>query len=188
MNIWLQLGVPTLVTLVTLIVGYFVGQRGRSNAIATTVEKDWLHTVAEDLAEFMELQIDIVWKRWRITLIEGTNPETSSDSYQDEAFRVLQQASWDKTFRSDLLKTKLLLVLDDNDVLQKELIAAIDEYAKPAQDWANEIQNQEKNVPEKKLTERGYHYDRLLRAERPRILGAGRSVLAAKRKSIRKSI
>ena len=188
MNIWLQLGVPALVTLVTLIVGYFVGQRGRSNAIATTVEKDWLQTVAEDLAEFIELQIDIVWKRWRIKVIEDTNAETNSGSYENEAFRILQEASWKQTFRSDLLKTKLLLMLDDLDLLQKKLIAAIEEYAKHAQEIAKELQSLERNVPEKELTELGHHYDRLLREKRPPILDAGRRVLAAKRVAIRKSI
>jgi hypothetical protein len=184
MNFWLQLGVPTLVTLVTLIVGYFVGRRGRSNAIATTVEKDWLQTIAEDLAEFTELQIDIIWKRWRIKTYGGANAETGSGSYDKEAFRILEEASWKQTFRSDLLKTKLLLMLDDRDDLQKKLIAAIAKYAKHAQDWANELQT----VPEKELTDRADHYDVLLRDERPLILDAGRRVLAAKRAAIRKSI
>lgn len=184
---WIQLG-SLLLPLMALIAGYFAGQRGRSNAIATTVEKDWLHTVAEDLAEFTELQIDIVWKKWRIKVIEDTKPETSSQSYENEAFRIVQEASWKQTFRSDLLKTKLLLMLDDRDPLQQKLIAAIDEYAKYAVTMSNELQNLEKNVPETKLREIGNRYDRLLREEKPLILYAGRRVLAAKRAAIHKSI
>ena len=188
MKDWVQLGETILFPLAALIAGYFAGQRGRSNAIATTVEKDWLHTVAEDLAEFIELQIDIVWKRWRIKVIEGTNPETNSQSYENEAFRILQEASWKQTFRSDFLKSKLLLMLDDHDVLQAKLIAAIDEYAKPAPDIAKRLQNLEKNVPEKELLKLGYDFDVLLREKKPLILDAGRRVLAAKRKAIRRSI
>lgn len=176
-----------LFPLLTLIAGYLAGQRGRSNAIATTVEKDWLHTVAEDLAEFTELQIDIVWKKWRIKVIEDTKPETSSQSYDNEAFRIVQEASWNQTFRSDLLKTKLLLMLDDRDPLQDTLIAAIIEYAKHASAMTNEL-SLEKNFPETKLLEIGNRYDRLLREDKPLILNAGRRVLAAKRAAIHKSI
>jgi hypothetical protein len=188
MNFWFQLGVPTLATTVTLIVGYFVGRRGRSNAIATTVEKDWLHTIAEDLAEFTELQIDIIWKRWRLRDFERTNPKTSSGPYDKEAYSVLEESSWTRTFRSDLLKTKLLLMLDDSDALQEKLIKTIEEYAQPAQDWAKELGKLEKTLPEEKLTERGFYYDVLLRKRRGQILTAGRHVLAAKRAAIRKSI
>jgi hypothetical protein len=184
---WILLGAAILFPLLTLVAGYLAGQRGRSNAIATTVERDWLHTVAEDLAEFIELQIDIVWKRWRIKVIEGTNPETSSQSYENEAFRLLQEASWKQTFRSDFLKSKLLLMLDDHDVLQEKLIAAIDEYAKPAPDMAKRLQNL-KNVPEKALVKLGYDFDLLLREKKPLILDAGRRVLTAKREAIRRSI
>lgn len=188
MNIWFQLGVPTLVTLVTLIVGYFVGRRGRSNAIATTVEKDWLHTVAEDLAEFTELQIDIVWKRWRLKVKERTDPETSSHSYENEAFRSLQEASWKQTFRSDFLKSKLLLMLDDHDVLQKELIQVIDEYAKYP-DLHDAMQKSEENVDDPGRLRKGVSdFDQLLREKKPQILNAGRRVLAAKREAIRRSI
>ncbi|MGZ5437244.1 MAG: hypothetical protein ACXWID_18310 [Pyrinomonadaceae bacterium] len=185
---WILLGVAILSPVLTLLAGFFAGHRGRSNAIATTVEKDWLHTVAEDLAEFIELQIDIVWKRWRIKVIQGTTPETSSQSYQDEAFRILQEASWSRTFRSDLLKTKLILMLDDQDGLQEELIKTIDEYAKHAPNLVEDLKNLEKNVPEKKLEDLCYRYDGLLREKRPLILAAGRHVLAAKRAAIRKSI
>jgi hypothetical protein len=188
MKDWFQFGVTALFPLAALIVGYFAGQRGRSNAIATTVEKDWLHTVAEDLAEFIELQIDIVWNRWRIKVIDGTNPATSSHSYGNEPFRILQEASWKQTFRSDFLKSKLLLMLDDHDVLQKKLIAAIDEFAKPAPNLAKRLENMEKNVPENELLKLAYDFDLLLREERPLILDAGRRVLAAKRKAIRRSI
>ena len=183
---WIQLA-SLLLPLMALIAGYFAGQRGRSNAIATTVEKDWLHTVAEDLAEFTELQIDIVWKKWRIKVIEDTRPETSSQSYDNEAFRIVQEASWNQTFRSDLLKTKLLLMLDDRDALQEKLIAAIIEYAKHASAMTYEL-SLEKNFPEAKLLEIGNRYDRLLRDEKPGILNAGRRVLAAKRAAIHKSI
>ena len=185
---WILLGAAILFPLLTLIAGYLAGQRGRSNAIATTVERDWLHTVAEDLAEFIELQIDIVWKRWRIKVIEGTNPETSSQSYQNEAFRILQEASWKQTFRSDFLKSKLLLLLDDHDVLQEKLIAAIDEYAKHAPAMAKCLENLEKNVPETALVKLGCDFDLLLREKKPLILDAGRRVLTAKRDAIRKSI
>ena len=184
---WIQIG-SLLLPLMALIAGYFAGQRGRSNAIATTVEKDWLHTVAEDLAEFTELQIDIVWKKWRIKVIEDTKPETSSQSYENEAFRIVQEAAWQQTFRSDLLKTKLLLMLDDRDQLQEKLIAAIDEYAKHAPAMNNELQSLAKSVSEAKLLEIGNRYDRLLREEKPAILNAGRRVLAAKRAAIHKSI
>lgn len=182
------LGAAVLFPLLTLIAGYLAGHRGRSNAIATTVERDWLQTVAEDLAEFIEVQIDIVWKRWRNKVIERTNPETSSQSYESEAFRVLQESSWTKTFRSDFLKSKLQLMLDDHDVLQKNLIAAIDEYAKPAPDMAKRLENLEKNVSEDALFKLACDFELLLREKKPLILDAGRRVLAAKRESIRRSI
>jgi len=177
-----------LVSLLTLIAGYLAGQRGRSNAIATTVDRDWLQAVAEDLAEFIELQIDIVWKRWRIKDHERTTQETSSQSYENEAFRTLQESAWKQTFRSDLLKSKLLLMLDDLDDLQKKLIGAIDDYSKPVPEMATRLYNMEKNVPEKELGDLGNHFDLLLREKRPLILDAGRRVLAAKRDAIRKSV
>lgn len=183
---WLQLG-AILFPLLALIAGYFAGKRGRSNAIATTVEKDWLDTVAEDLAEFTELQIDIVWKRWRIKILESTDPETSSHSYEKEGFRTLQEASWKQTFRSDFLKSKLLLLLDDSDVLQKKLIEAIDEYATYAPKMNNFLQNLEKDVPDESL-KLAEDFDLLLREKKPLILDAGRRVLAAKREAIRRSI
>lgn len=188
MNIdWLQVG-ALVMPFIAVIAAYLAGQRGRSNAIATTVDKDWINTVAEDLAEFIELQIDIVWKRWRVRVIDCTTPETSSKSYDSEGFRITQQASWDKTFRSDLLKSKLLLMLDDLDALQKKLIEAIDDYAEPVAELAKRLQTLEKNVSEKELVGICNHYDLLLRDKRPPILEAGRLVLAAKRKAIRKSI
>jgi hypothetical protein len=177
-----------LVPLLTLIAGYLAGQRGRSNAIATTVERDWLQAVAEDLAEFIEIQIDIVWKRWRIKVIERTNPETSSQSYENEAFRILQEASWKQTFRSDFLKSKLLLMLDDRDVLQERLIVAIVEYSKAAPDMSKRLENLEKNVPENSLLKLACDFELLLREKKPLILDAGRRVLAAKREAIRSSV
>ena len=185
---WILLIGGSLVPLLTLIAGYLAGQRGRSNAIATTVERDWLQAVAEDLAEFIELQIDIVWKRWRIKDHERTTPETSSALYGDEAFRILQESAWKQTFRSDLLKSKLLLMLDDLDDLQKKLIEAIDDYSKPVPEMGTRLYNMEKNVPEKELADLGNHYDLLLREKRPLILDAGRRVLAAKREAIRRSV
>jgi hypothetical protein len=139
-------------SLITLIAGYFAGQRGRSNALATTVEKEWLNTVAADLAEFIELQIDIIWKRWRIKLLDDTNPETNSHSYEQEGFRDLQAAAWQQTFRSDLLKSKLLLMLDDRDFLQQQLIVEIEKYSKHAPEIADRVTKLEKNVPEKLKT------------------------------------
>lgn len=187
MNIdWLQLG-TILFPLLALTTGYLAGKRGRSNAIATTVEKDWLDTVAEDLAEFTELQIDIVWKRWRIKILESTDPETSSQSYEKEGFRTLQEAAWKQTFRSDCLRSKLLLLLDDRDVLQNQLIEAIDEYAKYAPEMTTLLQRLGNDVPEK-WGELADEFDVLLRKKRPLILAAGRRVLAAKREAIRKSI
>jgi len=177
-----------LFPLLTLIAGYLAGQRGRSNAIATTVERDWLQAVAEDLAEFIEIQIDIVWKRWRIKVIERTNPETSSQFYENEGFRIVQEASWKQTFRSDFLKSKLLLMLDDHDVRQEQLIAAIVEYAKPAPDLAKRLENLEKNVSENSLLKLACDFDLLLREKKPLILDAGRRVLAAKREAIRRSV
>jgi hypothetical protein len=185
---WILLIAGILFPLLTLIAGYLAGQRGRSNAIATTVERDWLQAIAEDLAEFIELQIDIVWKRWRIKDNERITPETSSQSYENEAFRILQEASWKQTFRSDFLKSKLLLMLDDLDDLQKKLIEAIEDYSKPVSEMATRLDNMEKNVPEKELLNLGYHYDLLLREKRPLILDAGRRVLAAKREAIRRSV
>jgi len=185
---WILLGAAILVPMLTLIAGYFAGRQGRSNAIATTVEKDWLHTIAEVLAEFIELQIDIVWNRWRIKVIEGTNPETRSHSYEKESFRIIQEASWKQTFRSDFLKSKLLLMLDDQNVLQKKLIAAIVEYAKPVPDMNKRLQNLKKNVPEEELLKLAQDFDLLLREKRTLILDAGRRVLAAKREAIRRSI
>ena len=181
---WFQLGATILLPLMALVAGYFAGQRGRSIAIATTVEKDWLNCVAEDLAEFIELQIDIVWKRWRIKVKASTDPETSSLSYEKESFRSLQDASWQQTFRSDLLKSKLLLMLDDRDVLQEQLIAAIDEYSKHAPEMTNRVKDLDKDASEQVAND----FDRLLREKKPFILNAGRRVLAAKRTAIRKSI
>jgi len=181
----------SITAILTLITGYFAGQRGRLNALATTVEKEWLKTVAEDLAEFVELQIDIIWKRWRINVIDDAN-QTNSQSYEKEAFRSLQAAAWQQTFRSDTLKSKLLLMLDDRDRLQGELIAEIENYAKHVPDLAHRIENLEKNVPKKlreqKLLEVVEETDVLLRERRPLILDAGRLVLADKRKKIRRSI
>ncbi len=183
---WFQLGATIVLPLIGVIAGYFAGQRGRSIAIATTVEKDWLHCVAEDLAEFIELQIDMIWKGWRIKVMEGTNPETSSHSYEKEAFRLVQDASWKQTFRSDFLKSKLLLMLDDRDVQQEKLIAAIEEYAKHAPDVAKRIKTLTNNPDE--LFKVTNDFDQLLREKKPMILNAGRRVLAAKRQAIRKSV
>jgi hypothetical protein len=184
---WILLITAILFPLLTLKAGYSAGQRGRSNAIATTLEKDWLNTVAADLAEFIELQIDIVWKRWRIKVMEDTDPETSSHSYEKEAFRILQDAAWQQTFRSDLLKSKLLLMLDDRDVLQQKLIAEVDSYAKYVPDVAIRVQSLPKNAP-KELLKVVEDFDSLLREKKPLILDAGRRVLAAKREAIRGSI
>jgi hypothetical protein len=187
MKDWILPVTAILVPVLTLIAGYFAGQRGRSNAIATTVEKDWLNTIAEDLAEFIEVQIDIVWKRWRIKLIEDTTPETSSHSYEKEGFRAVQEAAWRQTFRSDLLKSKLLLMLDDRDPLQQKLIAEIDAYAKHVPDLAACVEKLKHHAPPELLAVVD-GFDRLLRERKPQILDAGRRVLAAKREAIRKSI
>lgn len=185
---WFELGANVLVALIAVLAGFYAGQRGRSIAIATTVEKDWLHTVAEDLAEFTELQLDIVWKRWRLQVMEGTDPETSPDSYEKEAFRSLQDASWKQTFRSDFLRSKLLLMLDDRDVLQEKLIAAIDEYGKYADEHYYMQKSEENAGDQEKLRKVVSDFDRLLREKKPLILSAGRRVLAAKREAIRRSI
>ena len=192
---WFLIGVPFLLSSVTLIAGYYAGQRGRSIAIATTVDKEWLQTIAEDLAEFVELQIDIVWKRWRLIVMEGTDPETSSTSYEKEAFRFLQEASWRQTFRSDLLRSKLLLMLDHRDTLQENLIAAIDEYAKHVIRMETCLEIVEKEVPKQlgsvrdvELCKIRDEFDQRLRQNKPQILKAGRVVLADKREAIRQSV
>ena len=172
----------------TLAFGFFAGRRGRSNAIATTVDKDWLDTVAEDLAEFTELQCDIIWKRWRLKVLEDTAPETSSQSYANEAFRTLQDASWKQTFRSDLLRTKLLLLLDNQNDVHRTLIAAIDEYGKLADQHEAEQKSAGRACDPEKLRQLVADFDGRLRANKPRLLDAGRSVLADKRQEIRRSI
>lgn len=98
---------------------------------------------------------------------------------------MLQEASWKQTFRSDFLKSKLLLMLDDRDVLQEKLIRAIEEYAKHA-----DTQNlQENRGDEKKLFKVAADIGYLLREKnKSLILNAGRRVLAAKREAIRRSI
>ena len=185
---WLQLGTSVLLSVIGLAAAYFAGRRGRSNAIATTVDKDWLDTVAEDLAEFTELQCDIIWKRWRLKVTEETQPETSSQSYQNEAFRALQDASWKQTFRSDLLRSKLLLLLDNQIDVQRTLIAAIGEYAKHA-DQHEAAQHEPGRVYGKKeLRKLVADFDGLLRKHKPDLLDAGRRVLADKREEIRRSV
>ncbi len=185
---WLTLGTSVLLSLMGLAAGFLAGRRGRSNAIATTVERDWLDTVAEDLAEFTELQCDIIWKRWRLKVIEDTEPETSSQSYENEAFRALQDASWKQTFRSDLLRTKLLLLLDDQIDVQKTLIAAIDEYATHADQHEAAQKASGRVCDPEKLRKLVADFDGLLRKHKPDLLKAGRRVLADKREAIRRSV
>jgi hypothetical protein len=181
---WLQPAATVVFSLMTLAFGFFAGRQGRSNAIATTVDKDWLDTVADDLAEFTELQCDIIWKRWRLKVLEDTAPETSSQSYENEAFRALQDALWKQTFRSDLLKTKLVLLLDNQKDAHRNLIAAIDEYGK----HADEHDAAQTSCDREKLTDLRADFDGRLRVNKPDLLDAGRRVLADKRQEIRRSI
>ena len=182
---WIQIGTAIVLPFLALLFGFLTGQRSRSITVATTVEKDWLNTVAENLAEFIELQYDVVWKRWRLKDLELTDPEVRSQPYEKESFRYLQDELWKQTFRSDFLKTKLSLMLDDGDRFQGQLITAIEEYARHAdrQDRENESAN-----PGTVLRIASEIGDLLRVQNKSAIVTAGRRVLEAKRKAIRSSV
>ena len=182
---WIQIATAVILPVLAVIVGYFTGRRSRSITVATTVEKEWLNTVAEDLAEFIEVQYDIVWKRWRLKDLELTGGKEQSSPYDKESFRELQDACWKQTFRSDFLKTKLSLILDDTVPLQARLIQSVEEYSQHADLQDKAYEQADKN----KLTQIAVEIGDLLRVQhKPAIVAAGRRVLEAKRKEIRKSI
>ena len=184
-SFWIQIGTAILLPFFALLAGFLTGRRSRSIAVATTVEKDWLDTVAADLAEFIEVQYDIIWKRWRLRDLELTEPNARTRLYDKESFRDLQDAVWKQTFRSDLLKTKLCLMLDDDDPLQAELIRLLEQYALYADRQDREYQKADQAMIEKIANDLG----QLLRVEhKPAIIAAGRRVLEAKREAIRKSV
>ena len=171
---WIQIGASVVLPFLALLFGFLAGQRSRSITVATTVEKDWLNSVAEDLAEFTELQYDIVWKRWRLKLVELTDLELRSRPYENESFRYLQEALWKQTFRSDFLKTKLFLMLDDGDRLQAQLITAIEEYAGHADKQNQENESADKDSLFKIAAEVG---DLLRVQKKSAFVAAGRRVL-----------
>ena len=173
-----------LLPLLTLAFGFVAGRRSRSVTIATTLEKDWLNNIAESLAEFIELQYDVIWKRWRFRLLQLSLPLENRDLYSNDGLRYLQDACWEKTFRSDYLKTRLMLLLDQSDVNQSELIRAIERYAAHA-----DLQNDSDDHGDKeKLYGIAAEIGERLRArEKGAIVAAGRRVLEAKRTAIRKT-
>lgn len=105
---WIQVGTAVVLPFLALLFGFLTGQRSRSIAVATTVEKDWLNTVAEDLAEFIEVQYDVVWKRWRLKDLELTDPNARARPYDKESFRDLQDACWKQTFDRTFSKPNFL--------------------------------------------------------------------------------
>jgi len=181
----LQFATALVLPLATLGAGFWAGRRGRSITVATTLDKEWLNAVADDLAEFTELQYDIIWKRWRLKLYELTAPESSSPTYDRDAFRLLQEASWKQTFRSDFLKSRLMLLLDDRDPLHLQLMNAIETYAAHA-----DSQLAEDNLgTEERLSEVATSLGRRLRSrEKVPLLALGRQVLRATRATIRRSV
>ena len=175
---------PILLGLLSAVTGFLVGQRTRSVTIATTLERDWLNGIAVDLAEFIEVQYDVVWKRWRLQHLEISEPKDQPIRLRTKSLRYLQDACWEKTFRSDFLKTKLLLLLDEKDKTQGRLIEQIGKYASYA-----DKQNEARDIRDPKvLYETAERIGIELRENvKASIVTAGRQVLDAKRRSIRKS-
>lgn len=174
-----------LLPLLVAAAAYVAGRRSRSISVATTVEKAWLDTVALDLAEFIELQCDSVWHRWRLRHYELSRLDQMSSPTYDEHARRLEDAAWQRSFRAALLQTKLLLLLDDQDQLQRRLMTLIDEYAAIAEEQTCADNNGDL---EKIYAVATQLHIRLEEQHKSGLLEAGRRVLKQKRKDIRSSV